>query len=216
MMEMIAYVETNNKTTHSEVDGFHYRVPPSMLIKHSKHSTKHPRDTGYREIVHKKVSKEGVAMAPFGNWMTITPKEVQIIRDMISYIDSKSTLALGLPSNQRYLKEEGKRIAHVHPLCFIWAIIIQPELRNKLRDFRDNSAFALKWSGFLGYSAFHDKGFGKNMEKYYNHRNPEEYLGEFEAFYHSLGLKSEEMHSHAVAKNWEGFASALLNDSSYR
>jgi hypothetical protein len=212
-MEIISNVDIENRAYDTEVEGFRYIVPSNssrlVVVKQQRH-------TGKQEVKHNKVSKESETRSPFGNWMTITLKEIHIIREMIHYIDSRSTLALGLPSNQKHLKDEGKKIAHVHPLCFIWAIVTHPELKNKLRDFRDNSAFALKWNGFLGYSSFHDKGFGRNMEKYYNHRDPEDYLNEFEAFYHCLGLKSEEMNVFAASKNWADFASALLDESSYR
>lgn len=152
---------------------------------------------------------------PFDNALTINQKEVKIIREIIEYLDSKTTIALGLPSNQKHLKDEGKKIDHVHPLCFIWAILTQPELKKKLIHFRDNSAFSLKWNGFLGYSLFHDKGFGKNMEKYYNHRHPEDYRQEFLDFYKTLRLKEEVMQPFAIMKNWRGFASALLDQHSY-
>jgi len=154
-------------------------------------------------------------MAPFGNGMTISHQEIQIIHGIINYLDSKSTLSLGFPSNQKHLKEEGKRIDHVHPLCFIWAIVSYPEMRHKLRGFRDNSAFALKWDGFLGYSMFHDKGFGRNMEKYYNHRDFQDYQGEFEPFYRCLNLRPDVMNNYAASKQWAQFASALLEDASY-
>ena len=212
-MEIISNVDMENKVNDIEVEGFRYAIPSrssSLVVVRAQ------KQIGKQEVKHNKTSRESEARAPFGNWMTITSKEIHIIREMINYIDSKNTIGLGLPSNQRYLKDEGKKIAHVHPLCFIWAIISHPDLKNKLRDFRDNSAFALKWNGFLGYSSFHDKGFGKNMEKYYNHRDPNDYLGEFEAFYHCIGLKSEVMDVYAKSKDWAAFASALLDESSYR
>lgn len=152
---------------------------------------------------------------PFNNALTITQKEMKVIKEIIEYLDNKTTLALGLPSNQKHLKDEGKKIEHVHPLCFIWSILIQPDLKKKLMNFRDNSAFSLKWNGFLGYSLFHDKGFGKNMEKYYNHRRPEEYHAEFQDFYKTLHLREEIMQPFAVTKNWRDFASALLDSRSY-
>lgn len=213
-METVSYVDREHQADYIEVDGFRYIAVSSSSSLLSPGS--YQRHKGARDAKQKNMSREVEARSPFGNWMTITPKEIQIIRDMIRYIDSKTTIGLGLPSNQKYLKDEGKKIDHVHPLCFIWAIISHPDLKNKLRDFRDNSAFALKWNGFLGYSAFHDKGFGKNMEKYYNHRDPRDYLGEFEAFYHCLGLKPEEMNAYAEVKDWSSFASALLDDRFYR
>lgn len=54
------------------------------------------------------------------------------------------------------------------------------------------------------------------MEKYYNHKDPQEYLHEFEAFYKSINLKPEVMNPYAMSKNWKGFTSALLDDSSYK
>ena len=152
---------------------------------------------------------------PFGNAMQISPKDIQVIHGIINYLDSKNTLALGFPSNQKHLKEEGKKIEHVHPLCFIWSIVSHSEMRDKLRNFRDNTAFSLKWNGFLGYSAFHDKGFGKNMERYYNHREFNEYAHEFEAFYRALNLRPDVMNPYAAEKRWDVFASALLEESSY-
>jgi hypothetical protein len=154
-------------------------------------------------------------VAPFNNWMYITPKDIQVIHGIINYLDSKGTLALAFPANQKFLKEEGKKIDHVHPLCFIWAIVSVPEMRDRLRNFRDNSAFALKWDGFLGYSSFHDKGFGRNMERYYNHRDFHECLEEFEAFYRSLSLRPEIMNQYVASKQWAQFASALLESGSY-
>lgn len=206
-MEVIANIDTVDRGEDREVQGIRYQVMQESPWIHRMR---------IKDTKHKKGARESEIRAPFGNWMTISLKDIQIIRGIISYIDSKNTVALGLPSNQKYLKDEGKKIEHVHPLCFIWAIVSHPESKDKLRDFRDNSAFALKWSGFLGYSVFHDKGFGKNMDRYYNHREPREYLGEFEAFYHGLGLKSEVMNPLATSKNWGEFASALLEDSSYR
>jgi len=159
----------------------------------------------HHEVVH----------SPFGNSFTITQKEVSIIRGIIDYMDSKSTIALGLPSNQKHLKEEGKKVDHVHPLCFIWSILSDTQYREKVKGFKENSAFALKWNGFLGYSSFHDKGFGRNMEKFYNHRDPREFRAEFESFYRSLNLKPEIMDPHLQAKNWRGFAAALVDPNSY-
>ncbi|MBM3191686.1 MAG: hypothetical protein FJZ63_03390 [Chlamydiae bacterium] len=167
-----------------------------------------------KELRHNRPQENSV-QHPFSNELTIDSREIKIVRNIIEYIDSKSTLALGLPGNQKHLKEEGKKIDSLHPLCFIWAIVSQPDLKEKLRHFRDNSAFALKWSGFLGYSAFHDKGFGRNMERYYNHREAREYLQEFEPFYKALRLRPEVMNSSAESKNWKDFASALLDESSY-
>jgi hypothetical protein len=157
----------------------------------------------------------GEVVAPFNNGLTINSSEIKVIQDIIHYLDSRSTMALGLPSNQRHLKEEGKKIDHVHPLCFIWAIIKEASLRDKLRAFRDNSAFSLKWNGFMGYSTFHDKGFGKNLERYYNHRNPAEYEHEFKNFCQVLRLKEEKIMPHVMIKSWRGFASALVDESSY-
>lgn len=153
--------------------------------------------------------------APFGNGLTINSLEIKIIQDIIHYLDSRSTMALGLPSNQRHLKEEGKKIDHVHPLCFIWAIIKESSLRDKLRSFRDNSAFSLKWNGFMGYSTFHDKGFGKNLERYYNHRSPADFEQEFKKFCQVLNLKEEKIMPHVMIKSWRGFASALVDEDSY-
>lgn len=157
----------------------------------------------------------GEVLAPFGNGFTINSIEIKVIQDIIHYLDSRSTMALGLPSNQRHLKEEGKKIDHVHPLCFIWAIIKESSLRDKLRSFRDNSAFSLKWNGFMGYSTFHDKGFGKNLERYYNHRNPADYEQEFKNFCQVLRIKEEKVMPHVMIKSWRGFASALVEEDSY-
>lgn len=157
----------------------------------------------------------GEVYAPFGNSMIISAHDVKVIQDIIIYLDNRSTISIGLPANQRHLKEEGKKIEHVHPLCFIWAILHRPDLKEKLRNFRDNSAFALKWNGFLGYSSFHDKGFGRNLERYYNHRSADEYIHEFKDFYRSLNLKEEKLNPHVYSKNWRGFASALLDHDSY-
>ncbi|MEI8301049.1 MAG: hypothetical protein WCG10_05505 [Chlamydiota bacterium] len=177
-------------------------------------ATRYGHDLAKKELKHKKAGDSPV-QHPFGNEFAINAQEIHVVRSIIEYMDSKSTLALGLPANQKHLKDEGKKIDHVHPLCFIWAIISQEDLRGKLRYFRDNSAFALKWNGFLGYSSFHDKGFGRNMEKYYNHRDPQEYLREFELFYVALGLRPEAVNSYAISKNWRDFASALVDESSY-
>lgn len=157
----------------------------------------------------------GEVFAPFGNGLTINSSEIKIIQDIIHYLDSRSTIAIGLPSNQRHLKEEGKKIDHVHPLCFIWAIIKESSLRDKLRSFRDNSAFSLKWNGFMGYSTFHDKGFGKNLERYYNHRNPADFEQEFKNFCHALRIKEEKVMPHVMIKSWRDFASALVEEDSY-
>lgn len=170
-----------------------------------------------RDVFFKVARKEGSGevLEPFNNGISINRSEMQIIASIINYLDEKSTLALGLPKNQKYLKDQGKKIDHVHPLCFIWTIVSSKELKSKLLSFRDNSAFALKWNGFLGYSVFHDKGFGKNMERFYNSKQPSEYQEDLNAFYRVLGLKAEVMDPHAHAKNWKAFASALLDDSSY-
>lgn len=195
---------------------FQYNIPQgfaedngSMML-----ASRYRHDCSKKELRHKKMGDNSTER-PFGNELTINAYEMGVVRNIIEYMDSKSTLALGLPANQKHLKDEGKKIDHVHPLCFIWAIIGQEDLREKVRYFRDNSAFALKWNGFLGYSAFHDKGFGRNMEKYYNHRDPQEYLKEFEPFYATLRLRPEVMNPHAISKNWRDFASALVNESSY-
>ena len=157
----------------------------------------------------------GEVFAPFGDGLTINSVEIKTIQDIIHYLDGRSTMALGLPSNQRHLKEEGKKIDHVHPLCFIWAILKESSLRHKLRSFRDNSAFALKWNGFLGYSTFHDKGFGKNLERYYNHRSPSEFEHEFKNLCRVLHVKEEKVMPHVMIKSWRGFAAALVDDENY-
>lgn len=168
-----------------------------------------------RQFVARKASSNANSISPFNNHLSIDSKDISVIHGIIRYLDSKNTFALGLPSNQKHLKEEGKKIDHVHPLCFIWSIVSNQELKGKLREFRDNSAFSLKWNGFLGYSSFHDKGFGKNMERYYNHCNINDCISEFEAFYHTLHLRADVMNTYAFAKDWAGFASALLEPSSY-
>lgn len=152
---------------------------------------------------------------PFGYGFFIKPSEEAIVASIINFMDSKNTVTLAWPSNQKYLKDQGNKIDHLHPLCFLWAIVKNEDLKAKLRTFRDNSAFALKWNGFLGYSAFHDKGFGKNMEKYYNHRNPQDYQHEFDAFYRSVNLKKEAVNHFAQSKDWKGFTSAVIEPSSY-
>lgn len=175
-------------------------------------------DKKYKKAIKKPNNIRGESLNiknPFGNGITIHKTEMSIIENIITYMDSKSTFNLGWPSNQRFLKEEGEKIDHVHPLCFIWTIVSNPSLRSKLKSFRDDSAFSLKWNGFLGYSPFHNKGFGKNMEKFYNHKQPQEYLHEFEAFYKALGLKPDVMNSFAIRKEWKEFASALLEKESY-
>lgn len=157
----------------------------------------------------------GEVFAPFGDGLTINSVEIKTIQNIIHYLDDRSTMALGLPSNQRHLKEEGKKIDHVHPLCFIWAILKETSLRHKLRSFRDNSAFALKWNGFLGYSTFHDKGLGKNLERYYNHRSPSEFEHEFKNLCRVLHIKEDKVMPHVMIKSWRGFASALVDDENY-
>ncbi len=152
---------------------------------------------------------------PFGLGFKIHVNEMRIIKGIINFIHEKSTMALGWPSNQKYLLNEGKKIEHIHPLCFIWAVLKDQTLKAKVKSFKDNSMFALKWSGFLGYSMFHDNGFGKNMERYYNHRNPNDYQREFEAFYKALGVKSSVANPYALKKDWRGFASVLLESSTY-
>lgn len=208
-MEVISTVDIK---TSLWGENLQYSVPlgcESLLVAHGRKieitsGNKQKRQVGAADQIH-----------PFNNWMTISHKDIQVIHGIINYLDSKNTLTLGFPSNQKYLKDEGKKIEHVHPLCFIWSIVNHPEMREKLRHFRDNSAFSLKWDGFLGYSTFHDKGFGKNMEKYYNHRDFSEYCGEFEAFYRALNLRSEFMNEYASSKHWKEFASALIEPSSY-
>ncbi|PCI95464.1 hypothetical protein COB11_02175 [Candidatus Aerophobetes bacterium] len=162
-----------------------------------------------------KVRRRQDGHEPIGFGFRIKDFEMAIIADIINFMDSKSTIAMAFPSNQKYLKDQGKRINHLHPLCFIWTIARDDGLKAKLRIFRDNSAFALKWNGFLGYSAFHDKGFGRNMEKYYNHRNPGDYQHEFDAFYRSLNIKADVMSPYAQSKDWKGFSSAIIEPSSY-
>lgn len=152
---------------------------------------------------------------PFGNGFKIHEHEMQVIHNIINYMDSKSTLALGWPGNQKYLIDLGKKIDHVHPLCFIWTILIDAKLKAKVKSFRDDSAFALKWNGFLGYSPFHDKGLGRNLERYYNRRQPADYMHEFEAFYKTLNLKPHALNHFVQNKDWKGFASAVLEESSY-
>lgn len=209
-MEVVSTVEIYKL---AEQQDFQYSVP--LESHHSLLARKDHRGD-VRDI--SRLRKQGAAadrLAPFNNDMTISLHEIQVIHGIINYLDSKSTLALGFPSNQKYLKDEGKKIDHVHPLCFIWAIVSHPEMREKLRRFRDDSAFALKWEGFLGYSLFHDKGFGRNMEKYYNHRDFNDCREEFEAFYRSLNLRPDLMNDYVASKRWHLFASALLEPSSY-
>lgn len=166
-------------------------------------------------FLRQKHTAHGEVFTPFGPHYPITAQEVKIVQDLIHYLDSKSTVALGLPSNQKHLKDEGKKIDHIHPLCFTWAIVKERSLRSKLRSFRDNSAFSLKWNGFMGYSAFHDKGLGKNLERYYNHKHPAEFEQEFKNFCHVLHLKEEKIMPHVMIKSWRGFASALVEEDNY-
>ncbi|MCH9630573.1 MAG: hypothetical protein S4CHLAM37_05740 [Chlamydiia bacterium] len=168
-----------------------------------------------RKANREKVKRRQEGYEPIGFGFRIKDPEMAIIADIINFMDSKSTIAMALPSNQKYLKDQGKRIDHLHPLCFIWTIAKNDDLKAKLRTFRDNSAFSLKWNGFLGYSAFHDKGFGRNMEKYYNSRHPSDYQHEFDAFYRSLNIKAEVMNPYAQNKDWKGFSSAIIEPSSY-
>ncbi len=153
---------------------------------------------------------------PFGNGLKIRDHEIAIIHRIINYMDSKSTLALGWPSHQKFLIGEGNKVHHVHPLCFIWAIIIDPSLKRKVKSFRDDSMFALKWNGFLGYSPFHDRGFARNLERFYNHRDPKEFIKELDSFYEILNLKPEVLNRYAVKKDWRGFSGALFDGSSYK
>lgn len=208
-MEMIS---TTDVQQISEEGMFQYVIPleEGVLLARKDHKAE-------ARAANKLRRQAGVAtrFSPFDNSMSISYQEIQIIHGIINYLDSKSTLSLGFPSYQKHLKEEGQKIDHVHPLCFIWAIVSHPEMLQKLRGFKDNSAFALKWDGFLGYSMFHDKGFGRNMEKYYNHRDFQDYAGEFEAFYRALSLRPDIMNAHASSKQWASFAAALLEERSY-
>lgn len=173
----------------------------------------------YKRSVEKKLTKNQVRRReghePIGFGFIIKDSEMAIIADIINFMNSKSTVAMALPSNQKYLKDQGKKIDHLHPLCFIWTIARSDDLKAKLRSFRDNSAFALKWNGFLGYSSFHDKGFGRNMEKYYNSRDPADYQHEFDAFYRSLNIKADVLNPYIQRKDWKGFTSAIIEQSSY-
>ena len=162
------------------------------------------------------VNRQEEGYEPFGCGFKITPSDEKTVRGIIEFMDSKSTISLALPGNQKHLKDEGKKIDNLHPLCFIWVVTKDENLKSKLRTFRDNSAFALKWNGFLGYSHFHDKGFGRNMEKYYNHRNPSDYQHEFDAFYQATGIKPEALNSFVERKDWKGFTSAVIEPSSYK
>jgi hypothetical protein len=201
---------------YSSMENFQYNIQEGFSEDYDTMmvASLYRHDCAKKELRHKKIG-DNSCEHPFGNELSINAQEMRVARNIIEYMDSKSTLALGLPGNQKHLKEEGKKIDHLHPLCFIWAIVGQEDLREKVRYFRDNSAFALKWNGFLGYSTFHDKGFGRNMERYYNHRDPQEYLQEFEPFYLTLRLRPEIMNPYAISKNWRDFASALVDESSY-
>lgn len=148
---------------------------------------------------------------PFGNGITITGKDMGVIASIINFLDSKSTLALGWPSNQKHVINLGNQINHVHPLCFIWTIVSNNDLRNKVKSFRDNSLLSLKWNGFLGLSAFHNKGFCKNMSRYYDDKDPTAYEKEFQDFCRALNLKEDEILPIAKRKNWKLFASKLLD-----
>lgn len=51
----------------------------------------------------------GHQIDPFGIGILIKHHDMHTIGEIIRYMDKKTTIALGLPSNQKHLKDEGKK-----------------------------------------------------------------------------------------------------------